>query len=525
MFNIILPVPAVQSLSLGGGGARGAVYGPALGCLEKEGILSTVKDVQGVSAGAITACLVALGATTLELQALAQQTDFKSLLVEWSLFKDGLGVFYTTKLKVMIEENVQKCFLTRLHEARSLCNEQYDATSPEGLALLSQLTQLEAKQTTITFDTLNQLRQVFTTLGQPNKVKTISILAVCMTDGRPFLFSYKNHKNTCISDAATASCAIPPVFKPHYIDINGKKEPFIDGGFYRSIFTPTHQIPAFKTEMEKRLNSILLLLQPDTEANEHMYGPPQSLNFFLIFIGYLCKLIFGADGIQGRFEMEKSLKEYGHNVVSMNVDINPNDLGVTLEQKIAAGEKTEQSIKTYFSFRKEAGYAIQGSFSSCLYQVPFGQLNIAQAELCKQLSDAEPQIQDELDASAKKIIVHRVKQETLAILINEKIDTIQQLIEAKTSVEDVDTALLLLNEMMTTYCTLPLGVEDDDKTIENVNMERLLNGTSYQLENLFTSMAANQYSMAKGVMCVELYERLHDGSEPVKYSQARLPIH
>ena len=91
--------------------------------------------------------------------------------------------------------------------------------------------------------------------------------------------------------------------------------------------------------------------------------------------------------------------------------------------------------------------------------------------------------------------------------------------------EDVDTALLLLNEMMTTYCTLPLGVEDDDKTIENVNMERLLNGTSYQLENLFTSMAANQYSMDKGVMCVELYERLHDGSEPVKYSQARLPIH
>jgi len=53
-------ITSITNLAFEGGGVRGIAYGGALEALEKAGVLSKVQRVAGTSAGAITACLVAL---------------------------------------------------------------------------------------------------------------------------------------------------------------------------------------------------------------------------------------------------------------------------------------------------------------------------------------------------------------------------------------------------------------------------------------------------------------------------------
>ena len=69
-----------KNLVFEGGGVKGIAYGGALEELEKRNILNGITRVAGTSAGAINACLLALGYSYKEVSDIIAQTSFKSFV-------------------------------------------------------------------------------------------------------------------------------------------------------------------------------------------------------------------------------------------------------------------------------------------------------------------------------------------------------------------------------------------------------------------------------------------------------------
>ena len=69
-----------RSLVFEGGGVKGIAYAGALEELEKRGIVKDITRVAGTSAGAISAALVALGATSEYVAEAVGGTNFRSFM-------------------------------------------------------------------------------------------------------------------------------------------------------------------------------------------------------------------------------------------------------------------------------------------------------------------------------------------------------------------------------------------------------------------------------------------------------------
>lgn len=67
-----------ENLVFEGGGVKGIAYAGAIAVLEKKGVLADIRRVGGASAGAVTACLLALGAYAEETQKIVTTTTFSS---------------------------------------------------------------------------------------------------------------------------------------------------------------------------------------------------------------------------------------------------------------------------------------------------------------------------------------------------------------------------------------------------------------------------------------------------------------
>ncbi len=80
----------IENLVFEGGGVKGIGYGGALTTMDSLGLLNNIKRVGGTSAGAITACLMAVGYTPKEIAKIIVETKFSS-------FKDdSFGVIRDT---------------------------------------------------------------------------------------------------------------------------------------------------------------------------------------------------------------------------------------------------------------------------------------------------------------------------------------------------------------------------------------------------------------------------------------------
>jgi NTE family protein len=71
---------ALKNLVFQGGGVKGIAYVGALQVLQAQGLLRTVENVAGTSAGAITAALIAVGASADEMHSILGSTDFASFM-------------------------------------------------------------------------------------------------------------------------------------------------------------------------------------------------------------------------------------------------------------------------------------------------------------------------------------------------------------------------------------------------------------------------------------------------------------
>ena len=72
----------IRNLVFEGGGVWGIAYEGALAELEAHGLLADVERVAGASAGAIVACLLAVGTTPADLGQILRSTDFRSFTDE-----------------------------------------------------------------------------------------------------------------------------------------------------------------------------------------------------------------------------------------------------------------------------------------------------------------------------------------------------------------------------------------------------------------------------------------------------------
>lgn len=77
---LLRPAPAIESLVLTGGGAKGMANAPALRALENQGLLTQLKRVVGSSVGAMTATLVACGMSAKLFQRLLNGTAMLSMM-------------------------------------------------------------------------------------------------------------------------------------------------------------------------------------------------------------------------------------------------------------------------------------------------------------------------------------------------------------------------------------------------------------------------------------------------------------
>jgi NTE family protein len=65
-----------ENLVFEGGGVKGIAYAGAIAVLEKKGVIGDIRRVAGTSAGAVTACLLALGADAAKARAITDSTPF-----------------------------------------------------------------------------------------------------------------------------------------------------------------------------------------------------------------------------------------------------------------------------------------------------------------------------------------------------------------------------------------------------------------------------------------------------------------
>ncbi|WP_190300482.1 patatin-like phospholipase family protein [Rufibacter hautae] len=83
--------PVYRNLALEGGGIRGIAYGGALLELEKRGLLQPIERVAGTSAGAIQACLLAMGYRPQEITEITFATPLQQFTDGRFLFLGGFN--------------------------------------------------------------------------------------------------------------------------------------------------------------------------------------------------------------------------------------------------------------------------------------------------------------------------------------------------------------------------------------------------------------------------------------------------
>jgi NTE family protein len=82
-------MPQFKNLVFEGGGVKGIAYSSAIKILQEQGIMPEIRRVAGTSAGAITAALVAFGATDKEIADIVGGTKFREFMDDsWGVIRD-----------------------------------------------------------------------------------------------------------------------------------------------------------------------------------------------------------------------------------------------------------------------------------------------------------------------------------------------------------------------------------------------------------------------------------------------------
>jgi NTE family protein len=194
-----------KNLVMEGGGAKGIAYGGALVELENRGILPQIQRVGGTSAGAIQACLLAVGYSAEEIAQIIADTPIETFNDDGTVFRAGkrfLKNFGWYEGKNFLE-TIQKLIIDRTNNAD------------------------------LTFAELHELAKTV-------PFRDLYVTGVNLTKQKLEIFSYETYPNMRICDAIRISMSVPLYYKAVYVNPKGRiiEKPlpidncsvFVDGG-------------------------------------------------------------------------------------------------------------------------------------------------------------------------------------------------------------------------------------------------------------------------------------------------------
>ncbi|MFY0581172.1 patatin-like phospholipase family protein [Cystobacter fuscus] len=190
----------LRNLVFEGGGVKGMAYVGALQVLEARGLLGDVRNVAGTSAGAITAALVAVGASAEELNAVLGSTDFAT-------FMDGPGWVFRDTSRL-----VKHYGLYEGDVFEQWCRQQ-----------LGQITArvLGEAQPDLTFAQLEALAR-----REPGRFRQLFVVTTNLTRQLPEVFSASTRPEVPLWRAVRMSMSIPLFFEA----VQFEQGVYVDGG-------------------------------------------------------------------------------------------------------------------------------------------------------------------------------------------------------------------------------------------------------------------------------------------------------
>lgn len=189
---------AIKNLVFQGGGVKGIAYVGAIQVLHARNLLDPVENVAGASAGAITAALLAAGATADELHSVLSSTDF-------SKFMDGRKLGRVVRL-------FDDLGMYKGDEFEHWCRDQIGSLTAwvTGHA-----------QPDLTFAQLSALAA-----KEPGRFRNLYVVTTNLSRQRAEVFSAQTHPDVPVWQAVRMSMSIPFFFEAYRF--NG--DVYADGG-------------------------------------------------------------------------------------------------------------------------------------------------------------------------------------------------------------------------------------------------------------------------------------------------------
>jgi NTE family protein len=190
----------IENLVFQGGGVKGIAYVGALQVLQAQDLLRHVRKVAGTSAGAITAALLAVGATAEEMNAILGSTDFAS-------FMDGKGWIIRDTVRLVKHYGINPG-----EEFEQWCRKQIGDLTARSTG---------KAQPDLTFAQLCALAT-----KEPERFRELYVVTTNLTRQVPEVFSMKTRPDVPIWQAVRMSMSIPLFFEAFHF--NG--DVYVDGG-------------------------------------------------------------------------------------------------------------------------------------------------------------------------------------------------------------------------------------------------------------------------------------------------------
>jgi NTE family protein len=190
----------LRNLVFEGGGVKGIAYVGALQVLQARALLGSVENVAGTSAGAITAALVAVGATADEMNAILGSTDFAS-------FMDGRGWIIRDAMRLFESYGVHP-------------GDVFEQWCRQQIGTLTQRALGEARPD-LTFAQLEALAE-----REPGRFRKLFVVTTNLTSQLPEVFSAKTRPDVPLWRAVRMSMSIPLFFEA----VQFEQGLYVDGG-------------------------------------------------------------------------------------------------------------------------------------------------------------------------------------------------------------------------------------------------------------------------------------------------------
>ncbi|QHL89110.1 patatin [Nibribacter ruber] len=185
------PTHVYKNLALEGGGIRGIAYGGALAELDKRGLLQPIERIAGTSAGAIQACLLAVGYTPEEITKVTFETPIQK-------FADGRFLFIGG--------------FTRM------ANRYGWYRGEKFTQWISSLIEKRTGNPDLTFQELHAL-------AGKNGCRDLYITGTNLSRQRTEVFSHETYPTMRVKDAVRISMSVPMFFQAVFMDSTGRVYP------------------------------------------------------------------------------------------------------------------------------------------------------------------------------------------------------------------------------------------------------------------------------------------------------------